>query len=80
MQAIQTKYLCPTNVRGARIKATAAAGSIIVGYDHALNSEENHIAAAKALREKFEWNKGYHGELATGQLADGSYVHVQTGA
>jgi hypothetical protein len=55
VQAIVTKYLPPTNVKGSRIKATAAAGSLTVHIDHALNIEDNHAVAAKALANKLEW-------------------------
>lgn len=55
MQAIATKYLGPTNHRGSRVKATAWAGSITVSWDHRLNSESNHRAAAEALAKKFGW-------------------------
>ena len=54
-QAITTKYLAPTNHRGARIKATAAAGSITVSWDYSTNSVYNHYEAAKALANKFDW-------------------------
>lgn len=74
-QAITTKYLGPTNVRGSRVKATAAAGSLTLNWDVALNSDQNHIAAAKALAEKFDWGGAeWHG----GGLPDCSgYVFVQ---
>jgi hypothetical protein len=55
-QAIETKFLGPTNFRGSRIKASAQAGSITVSYDHALSSEENHTAAARALASKLGWS------------------------
>jgi hypothetical protein len=55
LQAITTKYLAPTNTRGARIKATAAAGSITIPWDYALNACENHHAAACALARKYDW-------------------------
>lgn len=54
-QAIVTKYLGPTNTRGARVKATADAGSVIIGWDHALNSDQNHTRAARKLAEHFGW-------------------------
>lgn len=54
-QAIITKYLGPTNFRGSRIKATCAARSITVSYDHALNLEKNHAWAAEALARKLGW-------------------------
>ena len=37
-QAIQVKYLGPTNYRGSRYKAIAAAGSVTVGADNALST------------------------------------------
>ena len=55
MQAIITKYLCPTNYRGSRIKASAEAGSITLQWDDALNQSENHHAAALALMNKMGW-------------------------
>lgn len=85
MQAIQTKYFGPTNARGSRIKATAPAGSMTVPYDHALNIDQNHKAAATALANKFGWLTGKPDQseprshwrwLASGTLADGSQVHV----
>lgn len=54
-QAIVTKYIGPSNTKGSRIKATAAAGSITVHLDHALNIEQNHAAAAQALANRFGW-------------------------
>lgn len=54
-QAIVTEYLGPTNTRPGRIKATASAGSVTLEYNHALNLEKNHDAAAKAVADKFKW-------------------------
>ena len=51
-QAIVTKFLGPTNSRGARIVARAQAGKITVSWDHSLNVDANHTAAARALAEK----------------------------
>lgn len=74
MQAITTKYIGPTNVRGSRIKATAQAGSITLNWDHSLNPDQNHCAAAKALANKLGWwNYGtWHG----GYTADNQGVWV----
>lgn len=80
MQAIVTKFLGPTNVRGSRVKATCEAGSVTLSWDHALNSEGNHDAAAKALAHKLGWDKGWHGELVGGGLPDTTgncYVFVK---
>ena len=73
LQAIQVKYLGPTNYRGSRYKATAAAGSVTVSADDVLSTEGNVIAAAHALCDKFGWSK----DMVYGQLADGTYVFVQ---
>jgi hypothetical protein len=60
-QAITTKYIGPTNYRGSRIAAFADCGRIYVGYDHALNIEDNHVAAAKAFAEKYGWVGSWYG-------------------
>ena len=54
-QALETRYLGPTNTKGGRIKATAWAGSVTVPYDHALDTQDNHRAAANALIAKMGW-------------------------
>jgi hypothetical protein len=46
-QAIITKFLGPTNTRGARIKATCWHGSVIVPYDY--SAFRPHRVAAQAL-------------------------------
>lgn len=74
MHAITTKYIGPTNTKGARIKATAGAGSITVTYDYDGSAEDAHKIAAYALVKKMEWD----GKLTTGVLHNGDYVHVFT--
>ncbi len=54
-QAIVTKYIGPSNTKGSRIKARAAAGSLTVHLDSALNIENNHAKAAEALANKYKW-------------------------
>lgn len=49
MQAIITKFLGPTNTKGSRIKATSWDGSVTVTYNYALDSLNNHRAAADAV-------------------------------
>lgn len=60
-QAIETKWLGPTNFRGARVKASAQAGSITIPWDHAKDVEDNHKAAARALAAKWGWEGCYVG-------------------
>jgi hypothetical protein len=63
MKAIKTLYLGPTNYKGSRIKATDQdRNHITLNWDHELNADENHKAAAKALCEKMNWQ----GELIMG--------------
>lgn len=53
MKAIQTKYLGPTNYKGARIKAWADGwGSKTINYPHEYNTQRAHYAAAEALIAK----------------------------
>jgi hypothetical protein len=54
---ILTRYLGPTNTRGSRVKAKSGSGaSITVGWDHELDSDQNHAAAAIALAVKIWGN------------------------
>jgi hypothetical protein len=75
MQAIQTRYIGPRNVRGSRVKAIAEAGSITLSWNPRLNSEGNHKAAAEALANKFGW----HGKWFGGGLPGSGMVFVCTG-
>ena len=73
-QAIETKFIRATNVKGERIKATAWGGNITVGYNYALDAQDNHRAAADALIAKMGWNGTYaQGGNAKG---DGGYYFV----
>lgn len=75
MKAIFTKYIGPSNVRGARVKASDEdRNSITLGWNHSLNSEENHRGAAIALIRKMKWNPT---EIIGGSLKNG-YVWTMT--
>lgn len=56
MQAITTKYLGPSNSRGARVKARAERGAVTIPWNHAVNVAENHRLAAIAALLKWEWS------------------------
>lgn len=65
MKAIRTKYLCPTDYRGARIKASEPDGqSVTIPYPYELSGEDAHRVAAKALRDRMGWS----GTLAGGYV------------
>lgn len=68
-QSITTKYFGPTDRTGSRIKATSSGGlSKTVPYDHALDLDNNHKAAAVALCKK----QGWTGRIAVGGAAKGT--------
>lgn len=57
MQAIRTRYLGPTNTRGARVKAVSASGlSATVGRDYAKDVQADERRAAVALCRKLGWS------------------------
>lgn len=56
MNAIQTKYIGPTNYRGSRVKASTESGATLtVGWNHGVTHDENHRLAAFALAKKLNW-------------------------
>jgi len=62
MIAIQTKYLSPTNTKGARIKAFATNRplnwGVTIPYDYSESHEMPHFRAVQALikKHKLEWD------------------------
>lgn len=72
MQAIQTRYLRPTDTKGARIKAWAEAGSVTIPYPHELSGQAVYRKAAQLLADRFGWNYKYLGA----QLPTGDYAFV----
>jgi len=74
MTSIRTKYLAPTDRRGARIKADAGLGrTTTIAYRYDLDHEGRHDAAALALCRKFKWT----GRLARGGTENGcAYVFL----
>lgn len=78
LASIVTRYLGPTNYRGARVVVTrgdARTGDkrITVGWDHARNPYENHLAAAQHYARHMDWA----GEWIGGCGRDGEYVWVR---
>jgi len=76
MQAIQTKYIAPTNSRGSRIKAWCATGSKTISYPYSLNIDQAHYAAAQQLLVQLDWVGPHYGVLEQGCLPNGDYCHV----
>ena len=79
MQAIVTKFLAPTNHKGARIKATAAAGTVTINFDYEAGDFGSHLLAANALLKKLNWEQNGITIAGSGMLPDGNYCHVLQG-
>ena len=56
MQAIQTRYLEPTDTRGSRIVAECEAGRVTLNWDDTLSADTNHVAAREILCRKLGWD------------------------
>jgi hypothetical protein len=80
MQAIQVKYICPTNTKDSRIKAFCAAGSLTIAYPLELSGQAVYRKAAEALAIKLGWVKenaaSYGDGLLGGCLPNGDYCFV----
>lgn len=74
-RAIRTRFAGPTNYRGSRVIADAgdSASRVTLSWDHSLNSEQNHAAAAIAVVEKMGWNTEYHTPITGGQHGNAYY-------
>ena len=72
MNAIQTKYIAPTNTRGSRIKAWSGSYSVTVAYNGKFSYQHVHFEAVKELIKKHEldWNisKMTYGETENGYV------------
>lgn len=76
MQAIETKYIGPTDTKGARIMARCDAKRIVRSVDHSLNIEDRHGHVASELIHILGW----HGHWVCGAVPSNSmgYVFVCT--
>lgn len=72
MQTIETRYHGATNFKGSRVSASCEAGRVTLPWNHGLNVEDNHKAAAERLIRKLAW----HGKYAIGATQRG-YVFVR---
>ena len=78
MQAITTTYAGPTNTKGSRVMVKSWLKNKAFSWDHALNSEENHRAAAQQLVDILNSDRGKKGYsdyqwiiIASGSMPDG---------
>lgn len=55
-QSIETHFVCPTNHRASRVVATTPGGrKLVKQWRYDLNTDQNHLAAAEALRAELDW-------------------------
>lgn len=68
---IRTKFIGPTNYRGARIKATCQCGSVTIPYPYHESVPNSHWLAAQELIKKFglKWGE----KFTVGSDNDGYY-------
>lgn len=80
MQAIEVKYLGPTDHLGSRFKATAPGGSVTISRDYALDTNINELAAATALFNKLGWGESFKSLSLeqSGELANQNTVFILT--
>ena len=72
MLAIHTRFIGPSNTRGARIKAYASDGrSVTVGYAHELDSMNAHHMACVAFIQKHLQYVEPNSPMCYGDSADG---------
>lgn len=73
--AVQSRFLGPTDTKGARVKVTRCdrtpeglpVQSLTVSWDHSLSTSDNHTAAIKAFVDQLGWD----GTWVTGGTVDG---------
>ena len=74
-QAITTSYRGPTDSRGSRVIARCDAMRITVPWNHALDAQGHHAAAALQLMVRLGWHA--HNTIRGGATAGGGYAFVQ---
>jgi hypothetical protein len=75
MQAIRTRYIPASNVKGSRILAKCEARGIYLDYDDALDLEENHQLACKTIANKMKWSNVF-----VGGVFDGDHYWIMSDA
>lgn len=72
---IRTRYLGPTNTRGARIKAWSGSRSVTIPYPYELSTEDAHAEAASWLHDKLhKHDEGRFEYAVTRNERDDGYI------
>jgi hypothetical protein len=74
MQAIETRWLGPTDTKGSRIVARCDARRLVVSWDHGQSQEQNHRDAARKLIRELGWFGAW--SIGTVPSLPNSYVHT----
>lgn len=73
MQAIQVKFLSPTDKKGARIKAWSYSGKqVTLDWDYGIHDGKNYANAAMELLKKLNWDGIWFG----GELPNNDWAFV----
>lgn len=75
-QAIITRFLPPTNHRGARIVCSAQRGRVYHSWDHELDVDTNHIYAAHKTAVAWDWLPDGYRMVGGGTPAGTGYAFV----
>lgn len=76
-QAIETKFIGPTDKHWQRIRVKCSAKTVFLNWDDNLDVEGNHLQAANLVFNGLGWNRDNKSHLVTGSF-DGLFYHVQT--
>lgn len=57
-QAIVTRFMGPTNYNGSRVLARCDAKRVVVPWSYELDTEANHLVAARTLALQLGWLEG----------------------
>lgn len=72
VKAIQTKFIGPSNTKGARVRAWINGSSAAVSWDYGAEVADNHGMAARKLAASLKWD----GRLVGGTLPDETMAWV----
>lgn len=72
--ALTTRYMNPTNRRGARIRVQCGTSTMFVPYSYELNTHQSHAYAALQFVKKMGWS----GELVMSTLNNSTINYVFT--
>lgn len=76
MNAVEVVYIGPTNHRQSSYRATSYSGKATIPADFRLNTDDNALAALRALCDKMGWPKGEE-DWVCGVIHNGNYIFTR---